>query len=674
MAASVAAPGGAETGSTVLTNAAQVHALSRQEAALGQPVRVAGVVTFFEPAWGILFIQDASGGVFVTPPPGLKTSVGKVVEATGTTDTGGVMPIVINTVVRTVGEAPLPEPRRLVPPVAALHSWDCEWAELEGVVRAALPVEPIQPADHFRLELEAQGHRWNVLVGTTPAEASEYAGLVDARIVVRGVAGVDLDTGGQVASTKLFVPRRDLFRVLTPPPPDPFGRPLRPIAQIQEEKLASLPEHRVRLLGVVTHVAAEGVFVVEDATGAIRVRCPEGVKVAPDQSVEVAGFVTPGLFSHALEGAVVRTSAAPALTPPPLTAAASMLYGRRDGRLARLDATVQAVMAQSNGLVLTLHQNGIFFRALAGFPSATNLLSRVTPGALVRLTGVCALQGQHRDEPQSFQILLRSERDVEPLPTPPVFSLRQVLALLGGSLLVVAAGVVWVLTLRARVKQQTQVIRERLEHEAALEQRYRHLLEGASFPLVICSLEQGTLLYLNQRAQARLRLPPTATGSLEVSGLFAQPQDWEALRAQLSLKPLSGEVELRLKPVEGQSFWGLISASVIEFDRQPAAFISLNDISDRKAAEAERERLIQELRDALARVKTLNGLLPICAACKKIRNDQGYWASVETYIQERSDAQFTHGLCPDCIPRYFPDTPGEEPTAPKASADWRFGP
>jgi hypothetical protein len=59
--------------------------------------------------------------------------------------------------------------------------------------------------------------------------------------------------------------------------------------------------------------------------------------------------------------------------------------------------------------------------------------------------------------------------------------------------------------------------------------------------------------------------------------------------------------------------------------------------------------------EALANVKVLSGLLPICAGCKKVRDDGGYWSQIERYISERSEAQFSHGLCPECMPRYFGD-------------------
>lgn len=71
--------------------------------------------------------------------------------------------------------------------------------------------------------------------------------------------------------------------------------------------------------------------------------------------------------------------------------------------------------------------------------------------------------------------------------------------------------------------------------------------------------------------------------------------------------------------------------------------------------ELERELLILELQEALAKVKTLSGLLPICAWCKNIRNDEGYWLSVEKYVQQNTEARFSHGVCPDCARKHFPE-------------------
>jgi PAS domain S-box-containing protein len=87
------------------------------------------------------------------------------------------------------------------------------------------------------------------------------------------------------------------------------------------------------------------------------------------------------------------------------------------------------------------------------------------------------------------------------------------------------------------------------------------------------------------------------------------------------------------------------------------------DITERRREEEERLRLIDELTQALRQAKTLRGLLPICASCKKIRDDQGYWQQVEVYIQQHSEAGFTHGLCPSCIGKYFPEADDDKPAA-----------
>jgi PAS domain S-box-containing protein len=80
----------------------------------------------------------------------------------------------------------------------------------------------------------------------------------------------------------------------------------------------------------------------------------------------------------------------------------------------------------------------------------------------------------------------------------------------------------------------------------------------------------------------------------------------------------------------------------------------LDQIAERKRAEADRELVIGQLREALTRVKTLSGLLPICSHCKKIRDDKGYWNQLEDYIIQHSQAEFTHSLCPECVSKYFP--------------------
>lgn len=83
------------------------------------------------------------------------------------------------------------------------------------------------------------------------------------------------------------------------------------------------------------------------------------------------------------------------------------------------------------------------------------------------------------------------------------------------------------------------------------------------------------------------------------------------------------------------------------------------DVTQRKRMEAERTQLIAHLNHTLANVKTLSGLLPICASCKKIRDDHGYWQKLEIFVRDHSNADFSHSICPECMDRLYPDYKGK---------------
>ncbi len=108
---------------------------------------------------------------------------------------------------------------------------------------------------------------------------------------------------------------------------------------------------------------------------------------------------------------------------------------------------------------------------------------------------------------------------------------------------------------------------------------------------------------------------------------------------------------------EGRSFVVEVTASNVtsssgELAGRMASFI---DITKRKEIEADREKLIRKLQNALNKIKTLRGIIPICAACKKIRDDKGYWNQLENYIKEHSEADFSHGICPECAEKLYPE-------------------
>jgi PAS domain S-box-containing protein len=103
------------------------------------------------------------------------------------------------------------------------------------------------------------------------------------------------------------------------------------------------------------------------------------------------------------------------------------------------------------------------------------------------------------------------------------------------------------------------------------------------------------------------------------------------------------DVSITVSPLKGK-FGQITGVSAI-----------VRDITERCRREEELVRLNEELKKAAANVKALSGLLPICSGCKKIRDDQGYWQQVESYIRKHSEAQFTHGLCPDCVKHLYPE-------------------
>ena len=120
----------------------------------------------------------------------------------------------------------------------------------------------------------------------------------------------------------------------------------------------------------------------------------------------------------------------------------------------------------------------------------------------------------------------------------------------------------------------------------------------------------------------------------------------------------SGEIhgrEIQFRKRSGEMATSLFSAQIIPINNQKFVLSSFSDITARKRAEEDREKLIQELKEALEKVKTLSGMLPICASCKKIRDDKGYWRQIESYIRDHSEAEFTHGICPDCFKKLYPD-------------------
>jgi PAS domain S-box-containing protein len=204
--------------------------------------------------------------------------------------------------------------------------------------------------------------------------------------------------------------------------------------------------------------------------------------------------------------------------------------------------------------------------------------------------------------------------------------------------------------------------RERRQTEAAL--AYLAAIVESSEDAIIGTSLDGTILSWNSGAQRLYGYTAAEAKGRSISMLSASspPEEfldvyeqiergeliarYQTVRARKDGTPL--DVSLTLSPIKGAA-GKVVGVSVIE-----------HDISATKREEKERLKLIQELTDALAGIRTLRGLLPICASCKKIRDDQGYWQKVESYLAEHTNAEFTHGLCPDCLTHLYPASPREK--------------
>jgi len=117
------------------------------------------------------------------------------------------------------------------------------------------------------------------------------------------------------------------------------------------------------------------------------------------------------------------------------------------------------------------------------------------------------------------------------------------------------------------------------------------------------------------------------------------------------------EIFKHMTGADGKEYWfQAIKVPQFDNDEKVIGLVGIaRDITDRKRAEEALLRERDKLKEALAKIKTLSGLLPICASCKNIRDDKGYWNQIESYIQEHSEAEFSHSICPECAKRLYPD-------------------
>ena len=186
-------------------------------------------------------------------------------------------------------------------------------------------------------------------------------------------------------------------------------------------------------------------------------------------------------------------------------------------------------------------------------------------------------------------------------------------------------------------------------------QRYE-LLAGHSRDIILfIRLEDGRIMEANTAATSAYGYSRAEMLELTIFDLRA-PNDRKLTAAQMKEAYARGLLfQTDHRRGDGSLFPVEVNAGGAVIGGAQTLVSVIRDTTERKKIEEERERLIFELREALAQVKTLSGFLPICASCKKIRDDQGYWQQIEAYIRDHSEAEFSHSICPECARELYRD-------------------
>ncbi|MGD1046812.1 MAG: PAS domain-containing protein [Bacteroidota bacterium] len=213
---------------------------------------------------------------------------------------------------------------------------------------------------------------------------------------------------------------------------------------------------------------------------------------------------------------------------------------------------------------------------------------------------------------------------------------------------------------------EAQVRRERQQMIKALrasEERYRTLSEAAHDMIFIVSRDD-LVEYVNTSAAGLFHQRPEEIIGKTRASLFPP----EASRGQQRFLQNVFEtgmpkyVESKTELIDQVTWLGTWLVPLLDDIGQVTGVMGVaRDITNQKWLEEDKQKLLNKLQKALTQIKTLSGLLPICSVCKKIRDDKGYWKQVEDYIQNHTDVTFTHGVCPDCFPKLYPDFDSTKP-------------
>jgi signal transduction histidine kinase len=298
--------------------------------------------------------------------------------------------------------------------------------------------------------------------------------LVDAQVTVAGLAAGYINDRRQIIAPQLFVTRVRDIRVEVPPPANPFDAPSTSSTALLNFAPSGISNHRVHVSGVITHQQPGEAIFLRDAEHGLAVETTQDQKVRPGDVVEAVGFPVMGRFSAFLQNAEFRLvkSGVPPLPVP--TTVTTVLRGTNDADLVMLEAQLLEVLETPTESLLVLGAENTAFRAR--LPRTTLSLRN---GSNLRLTGVCRVaESEFSGErfgasPGSIELLLRSPADIAVIVAPSWWTAQRLAVATAVLLGLALAAFAWVVLLRRRVAEQSEVIREKVQREAALEERHR---------------------------------------------------------------------------------------------------------------------------------------------------------------------------------------------------------
>ncbi len=574
--------------------AGQIRQLTREQAARENPVRLQGVVTFFDQKNFFRFMQDSTAGIYFyldassNNPP---LAAGQLIELEGEVSPGEYAPIVIPSRIQILGTGTFPAPKPVTFERLVSGQEDSQFVEAHGIVRA---VHFDSDSGYFQVEIATGGGRLTAYASKLPVE--QEGDLVDSTVTVRGVCVTRFNRQRQLFDIRLLVPRPSDLVVDTAEASDPFATPAQPIQNLLQFAPQGSYGHRVKVVGTVIYRQDDDSLYIEDQNEGLYIETKQAGPLSVGDRVEVLGFPAKGQYTPMLQDAVFRKIGSGPLPEPDHINIDEALMGIHDCRLVCIEATLLDRARHSSEQFLVLQApSGFIFHAYIESKNGRTDFATLQNGSKVAATGVCLIeiggdwQAGAAWRAKSFRILLRSAADIVVLKKPPWWNLQKLLWALGVLGVVVLGAFAWVAVLRRRVHKQTGIIREKLQTEAALKERYEDLFENAN-DIMFTHDMQGRITSINKTGEQLLQRSRQEILSTRLVEFVAEEQ--RAAAEQWLNQVVKGAeippVELDFINRSGQRVRLEIGARMIEQAGKEVEVESIaRDITERKRLEKE---------------------------------------------------------------------------------------